>query len=55
MDDSPNDGSYGEFTAQFPIDWLERGGNEISIEAVNSSGDIDDFEFVNVRIQLYEE
>jgi len=55
MNESPSDGSYGEFAAPVPIEWLRQGANEISIEAVNDTGDIDDFEFINVRIELFED
>ncbi len=52
LDDAPSDGSFGEFTAQFDARILRTGTNTIEIIAKPSSSDIDDFEFVNVRIRL---
>ena len=50
LDDAPRDGSFGEFTATFDADLLKIGHNTIEIIAKPSTSDIDDFEFVNVRI-----
>lgn len=52
LDDSPADGSFGEFTARFDADLLREGTNSLQIQAVRCRGDLDDFEFVNVRIRL---
>ena len=52
LDSSPADGSFGEFSARFPPEILGEGINTIQIRGVSCRGDIDDFEFVNVRIQL---
>ena len=52
LDQSPGDGSFGEFRAPFDPAVLVAGSNTISIVAAPSSSDIDDFEFVNVRILL---
>ena len=53
LDSSPADGSFGEFSARFPPEILGEGVNTIQIRGVSCMGDIDDFEFVNVRIQLW--
>jgi hypothetical protein len=53
LNHAPRDGSYGAFSASFPADWLHAGPNEISItSAYNTPSDLDDFEFVNIRIDL---
>ncbi|MCH7792585.1 MAG: hypothetical protein IID31_09940 [Planctomycetes bacterium] len=52
LTDSPRDGSFGEFTARFPARWLRVGRNTIRIQSVRGSNDLDDFEFVNIRIRL---
>ena len=51
LDRAPRDGSFGEFTAEFPIQWLVEGTNTLHIRSVRG-GDLDDFEFVNVRIRF---
>ncbi len=51
LDRAPRDGSFGQFTAQFPIQWLVEGTNTLHIRSVRG-GDLDDFEFVNVRIRF---
>lgn len=51
LDEAPRDGSFGEFTATFAVDWLLRGENQLQITA-RSGSDLDDFEFVNVQIRL---
>ena len=51
LDKAPRDGSFGEFSAEFPVDWLHEGANTLRIKSVRG-GDLDDFEFVNVRILL---
>ncbi len=51
LDTAPRDGSFGEFLAEFPGDWLHEGANTLRIRSVRG-GDLDDFEFVNVRILL---
>lgn len=52
LDDSPEDGSFGEFAAPFDPEILRAGVNKIEIIARPSTSDIDDFEFVNVQILL---
>lgn len=52
LDDSPNDGSFGEFEAGFDACLLRVGTNTLQIIAKPSRSDIDDFEFVNVQIHL---
>ena len=49
---SPRDGSYEEFTATFPAAWLAEGENDLDIRSVFGKVDMDDFEFVNIRIHL---
>lgn len=53
LDNAPRDGSFGEFTAEFDPAWLAEGVNRLKIRGVECSGDLDDFEFVNIRICLY--
>jgi len=55
LNDAPDDGSYGEFTAPFDIRLLEEGENIIEIISVDETGDLDDFEFVNVQIRFWNE
>jgi len=52
MDDAPDDGGFGEFVAPFDPTLLAVGANRFRLEALPSSDDIDDFEFVNIRIYL---
>ncbi|MCH7814567.1 MAG: carboxypeptidase regulatory-like domain-containing protein, partial [Planctomycetes bacterium] len=52
LDDSPDDGSFGSFTATFDPDLLVEGVNTFEIRGRRCSGDVDDFEFVNVQIKL---
>ncbi len=52
---SPRDGSYGEFVAPFDIRLLFEGENELVIQSSDDMGDLDDFEFVNVQIRLFNE
>ncbi|MBI4718318.1 MAG: PD40 domain-containing protein [Planctomycetes bacterium] len=49
---SPSDGSFGEFRAAFDAGLLTPGANTLVIVAGRLGDDIDDFEFVNVRIHL---
>ncbi len=49
---SPRDGGFGEFRAAFDPDWLGPGRNRLKITTTSCSGDLDDFEFVNVQIVL---
>ncbi|MBL8877479.1 MAG: PD40 domain-containing protein [Phycisphaerales bacterium] len=49
---SPADGSFGEILLPIDPSLLREGENEISVQAVNCTGDLDDFEFVNVQIRL---
>ena len=52
LDESPEDGGFGEFVAPFDASILSEGANRLRIVAAPSSDDIDDFEFVNVRVYL---
>ena len=52
LDDSPNDGSFGRFTAPFNPALLRADTNTIEITADRLGSDIDDFEFVNLQIRL---
>ncbi|MGE0479919.1 MAG: carboxypeptidase regulatory-like domain-containing protein [Phycisphaerae bacterium] len=52
LGESPEDGSFGEFAVELPAALLRAGENEISITAVSCRGDLDDFEFVNLRIEI---
>jgi hypothetical protein len=52
LDNAPSDGSFGEFTAEFDPEWLRDGVNRFELIAQPSEVDIDDFEFVNVRIHI---
>ena len=52
LDESPADGSFGEFSASFDPELLIEGINVLEIHAVRCRGDLDDFEFVNVQLRL---
>ncbi len=53
LQESPDDGSFGEQRIRVPIDLLEPGSNWIAFRSIRTPGtDIDDFEFVNVRLVL---
>jgi hypothetical protein len=52
LDKAPRDGSFGEFAARFDAGLLQSGQNTIRIRAVSCRGDLDDFEFVNLKIRL---
>lgn len=52
---SPRDGSYGEFIAPLDIRLLFEGENELMIQSSDDMGDLDDFEFVNIQIRLFNE
>ena len=49
---SPRNGSFGEFSAEVPIELLQQGTNTFAIRARARGDDIDDFEFVNVQLHL---
>ena len=49
---APRDGSFAEFVVRFPARWLQEGENTIRIRSVRGNSDLDDFEFVNIRIHL---
>ncbi|MEK6674686.1 MAG: carboxypeptidase regulatory-like domain-containing protein [Planctomycetota bacterium] len=51
LDRAPEDGSFGEFTAEVDAAMLRPGSNTFEIRAGSLGNDIDDFEFVNVRLQ----
>ena len=53
LDRAPDDGRYGEFQIPFNIRMLQVGENEISIQSTDDLGDLDDFEFINIRIHLF--
>ncbi|MGB0717222.1 MAG: carboxypeptidase regulatory-like domain-containing protein, partial [Phycisphaerae bacterium] len=55
LEDSPANGSFGEFTTTFPRSWLRLGENSFEIRASRRGNDVDDFEFVNVKIRLAEQ
>ena len=52
VDESPQDGSFGEYEIEFAPAWLEEGTNRFQIRSMSCRGDLDDFEFVNVRLDL---
>jgi hypothetical protein len=52
LDDAPSDGSFGEFVTRFDPEFLQAGPNLFHLHATARGSDIDDFEFVNVRIRL---
>ena len=52
LNDAPDDGSFGVFRAAFTPDLLKVGANTIEILASSRGDDVDDFEFVNLRIRL---
>jgi hypothetical protein len=52
LEEAPEDGSFGEFVAPLSPEFLTAGTNRLEIIAAPSSSDIDDFEFVNIRIRL---
>jgi hypothetical protein len=52
LSESPGDGSFGEFSAPFDPALLIEGVNTFEIRGVSCLGDLDDFEFVNVRLRL---
>ncbi len=52
LDDSPRDGSFGEFSASFDAELLVDGTNAITVQAISCNGDLDDFEFINAQIHL---
>ncbi|MEE8171293.1 MAG: carboxypeptidase regulatory-like domain-containing protein, partial [Phycisphaerae bacterium] len=49
---SSRDGSFAEITISFDARLLEPGENTFEIRTQSCSGDLDDFEFINVRIHL---
>ncbi|MEK6799141.1 MAG: hypothetical protein AABZ12_09275 [Planctomycetota bacterium] len=52
LDRAPDDGSFGEFRAPMDAALIQAGRNTLEIVAAPSDVDIDDFEFVNVRVRL---
>lgn len=52
LDESPRDGSFGEFEFEFDIDTMHEGENTVRIRTTSCRGDLDDWEFVNVQIRL---
>lgn len=52
LEDSPRDGSFGTFATSFDAAWLEPGTNSLEIHARSRGSDVDDFEFVNLQINL---
>ncbi len=52
LDEAPRDGSFGEFVVRFDPAYLQAGANVFHLHATARGSDIDDFEFVNVRIRL---
>lgn len=51
-DRSPRDGSFAELRARFDSGLVLEGTNSFEIRSTNCTGDLDDFEFVNVQIRL---
>jgi len=52
LSSAPRDGSFGPFAARFDPAWLQPGPNVIEILASSLGTDVDDFEFVNVKIRV---
>jgi hypothetical protein len=52
LDESPSDGSFGDYELAFDIDQMEEGTNTLRIRSTTCRGDLDDWEFVNVQIRL---
>ena len=52
LTNSPRDGSFGELVIPLDPSLLQLGRNVIRIEATTCGSDLDDFEFVNIRILL---
>lgn len=50
---SPRDGSFGENIVVFDLDLLHVGENTIELQDISCSGDLDDFEFINLQIRLH--
>jgi len=51
LQESPEDGSFGEQRIPVPLSHLEQGTNWIAFRSIRTPGtDVDDFEFVNVRV-----
>jgi len=49
---SPADGSYAPIELPLNPAWLANGANTLTIRSVDCTGDLDDFEFVNLQIRL---
>jgi hypothetical protein len=52
---SPRDGSFGELSGTIPVHWFNDGRNLLEIRSVrnpDNRSDHDDFEFVNVQLEL---
>lgn len=52
LDEAPEDGSFGEFVVPILPELLVAGSNSLRIAALPSDDDVDDFEFVNIRVYL---
>lgn len=52
LGNSPANGSFGRFAAAFDAAVLHVGVNTLELRSTTCAGDLDDFEFVNVQIQL---
>ncbi len=52
LTDSPRDGSFGAWQAPVRREWLVEGENTLEIRSVRGESDLDDFEFVNIRLLL---
>ena len=52
LDQSPRDGSFGEFSIPVDPNLFEVGENTFEILASSLGSDVDDFEFVNIQIHL---
>ncbi|MHC5110735.1 MAG: carboxypeptidase regulatory-like domain-containing protein [Planctomycetota bacterium] len=52
LEESPSNGSFGEFTIDLEVSYLQVGQNRFMLKASARGNDIDDFEFVNVQLRL---
>jgi len=52
LNEAPRDGSFEEYVSRVPMEALRVGENRLRIRSVRGNSDLDDFEFVNPRLQL---
>jgi hypothetical protein len=55
LDRAPADGSFGRFETVFGAELLRPGLNTLEIQAISCTGDLDDFEFVNIQFSFERE